>query len=174
MLKRGYLFINAETHGEVKGPSTYKLAPDAIEVLEVRHEVSREYTALHGTVSGDRQHAPFIIVKAIDMASPILNEMCCNAERITDMTLHYFIQDGSAPDPVPLYDWKLTDAYVLSVKPIPGRILGGDFADMEDLMEEVSFVYQRIEWHHYPHRAPDGIKQLPDIIQEDSWSGIAG
>lgn len=171
MLKIGYLTINSERNGWVKGPSVYKLAPDTIEILEARHAVTHEYNPMHGTIAGDRKHEPFVIVKAIDIATPILNEMCVNGERILDMTLQYYVQDGTGPDPVPFYSWRLTDAYVISVKPIPVREMGREFEEAYDLLEEVSFAYQHIEWHHYAHRAPDGIKSLPDIMQEDAWVG---
>lgn len=171
MLKIGYLTINSERSGTIQGPSVYKQSPDTIEVLEARHEVAKEYNPMHGTVSGDRKHQPFTIVKSLDMASPLLNEMCCNGERILDLTLQYYVQDGSGPDPVPFYSWTLRDAYIVSVKPIPVRELGSEFEESYDLLEEVSFSYQNIEWHHYAHRAPDGIKDLPDIMQSDSWSG---
>jgi type VI secretion system Hcp family effector len=162
----------------------YKLAPDTIEVLEVRHFVSHAYNA--GAIDGDRKHAPFVIIKAVDMTSPTLNKICCDrescptgttfsGERILDMTLQYFIQDGQSPDPAPaLTTWKLTDAYIVSVKPTPARTLNEEINESYDLLEEVSFSYQHIEWHHYAHRAPNGVKDLPDIIQVDSWSSLAG
>ncbi|MFQ6043333.1 MAG: hypothetical protein ACE5PV_20970 [Candidatus Poribacteria bacterium] len=53
MLKIGYLTINSERSGTVQGPSVYKLAPDTIEILEVRHEVSHEYNAKHGDTDGE-------------------------------------------------------------------------------------------------------------------------
>ena len=163
---RGYLTINSERNAWVKGPSVYKLAPDTIEVTSVSHGVSRSYDPAHGTPRGDRQHMEFVITKEVDMATPTLNEMCCNGERILDMTLQYYIQTGASPDPVPFYSWKLTDAYVTNVS------VSGSSA--EDLAETVSFSYQQIEWHHYAHRAPDGVKELPDMIQVDSWGGLAG
>mgnify|MGYP001607207400 FL=1 len=174
MLKIGYLTINSERNSWVKGPSIYKLAPDTIEIVQVQHEVTHEYNAQHGSTDGDRKHQPFVVLKAIDMASPILNEMCCNAERITDMTLQYYVQDGQSPSPVPFYSWTLKDAYIISVKPVPPRDYGTDVEEQYDLLEEVKFSYQHIEWHHYAHRAPTGVKNLPDIIQEDSWAGLAG
>jgi type VI secretion system secreted protein Hcp len=174
MLKIGYLTINSEVNGPVPGPSVYKLAPDTIEVLEVRHEVRHDYNAKHGTVDGDRKHSPFVVIKSVDMTSPTLNKICCDGERILDMTLQYFVQDGQSPDPVPYFSWKLTDAYITSVKPIPARTLSEEVNQSYDLLEEVSFSYQKIEWHHYAHRAPSGIKDLPDIIQVDSWSELAG
>jgi type VI secretion system secreted protein Hcp len=174
MLKIGYLTINSERQGTVQGPSTYKLAPDTIEILQVKHEVAHDYNAQHGSTDGDRKHNPFVVLKSIDMASPILNEICCNAERILDMTLQYYVQDGQSPDPVPFFSWKLTNAYVISVKPVSARDYGSDIDTSYDLLEEVAFSYQHIEWHHYAHRAPSGVKDLPDIIQTDSWSELAG
>jgi len=40
------------------------------------------------------------------------------------------------------------------------------------MLEEVGFVYQKITWEHHQHRAPVGIKDLPQAIQMDSWAKI--
>lgn len=171
MLKVGYLTITPEA-GELKGPSVYKLAPDTIEVIEVHHEVRHEYDSRHGTVSGDRKHAEFIIVKAIDMTTPKLNGMCARGEMIKEATLQYFIQVGSAPDPVPFYKWTLKNAIVTHVKTISPRDLGSEYEEQTDLLEEVGFAYQQITWEHAAHRAPIGLKDLPVVIDQDAWSSV--
>jgi type VI secretion system secreted protein Hcp len=172
MLKIGYLTINGEVSGEVKGPSVYKMAVDSIEVLDIQHKVTHEYDQQHGTPSGDRHHEPFMVIKSVDMTTPNFYDMCVNAELITEAKLKYFVQTGAAPDPVEFFTWTLTNAYVTHVRQIPAMELGGAYAEQYDLLEEVSFSYQQISWEHHAHRSPIGLKDLDAKVTQDSWSSI--
>ena len=174
MLKIGYMTITPESTGSaIVGPSVYKVAPDTIEVLDLGHMVAHEFDAQHGTPSGDRKHEPLQVIKAVDCTSPILYTMCCNAEMCTEVIVQYFVQTGSAPDPVEFFSWTLTNAYIVSVRQIPARELGSAHEEQYDLLEEISLAYQQIEWHHYAHRAPIGLKELPEEIQMDAWAPTA-
>lgn len=173
MLKIGYLTIVSESRGDVKGPSVYSMAPDTIEILDVQHRIRHEYDEQHGTPSGDRHHEPFMVVKAVDMTTPTLCEMCANAELITEAKLQYYIQIGSSTDPVEFFSWTLTNAYITHVRQIPAMELGGVYAEQYDLIEEVAFSYQTINWLHHAHRSPIGLKDLDQVPGADSWSSIA-
>ncbi|MBD3183744.1 type VI secretion system tube protein Hcp [Candidatus Poribacteria bacterium] len=174
MIRIGYLTITPETTGSpITGPSVYSQAPDTIEVLDVTHMVRHEYDAQHGTPSGDRKHEPLRIIKSIDCTTPLLYAMCCNAELLTEVKLDYFVQIGSAPDPVPFFSWTLTNAYITHIKSITAKEMPEEFSEQYDLLEEIAFSYQEITWTHHAHRAPIGLKELPQEIQQDSWSSIA-
>lgn len=173
MLKIGYLTIEGEVSGTVMGPSVYSMASDTIEVLDIQHKVTHEYDQQHGTPSGDRHHEPFMIVKAVDVTTPTLCDMCTKAELITEAKLKYYVQTGAAPDPVEFFTWTLTNAYITYVRQIPAMELGGEYAEQYDLLEEVSFSYQQITWEHHAHRSPIGLKELAQMITSDSWSSQA-
>jgi type VI secretion system secreted protein Hcp len=174
MLKLGYMTITPESTGTaIVGPSVYSAAQDTIEVLDIQHKVSYEYDRQHGTPSGDRHHDPFVIYKAVDCVTPTLYVMCCNAELCTEVAIQYYIQVGNQPAPVEFFSWTLTNAYIIEVEQIPAAKLGSAFEAQYDLVEKISFTYQQIEWHHFAHRAPVGLKDLPDVIQADAWSSIA-
>ena len=174
MLKIGYMFITPETTGSpLVGPSSYSMASDSIEVVEIQHEVNHEFDRQHGTPSGDRHHSPFIIYKAVDFVTPVLYTMCCNAELCTEVKIQYFVQVGHLTESVPFFSWTLRNAYIVRVRQIPPRELGSEFEEQYDLLEELSFSYQEIEWQHYAHRAPIGLRDLPTEVQSDSWSSIA-
>jgi len=174
MIKIGYMTITPEISGAaIVGPSVYKMAPDTIEVLDVMHMVRHEFDPAHGTPSGDRKHEPFQVIKAVDVTTPQLYVMCVNAEMCTSVEIKYFVQVGNAPDPVDFYSWTLTNAYIVEVRQVPARELADEYAEQYDLLEEISFAYQTIEWHHFAHRAPIGLKDLDDTIQADSWSSMA-
>ena len=174
MLKIGYMFVTPETTGSaIVGPSVYSMAPDSIEVVDIQHKVTHEFDQQHGTPSGDRHHEPFVIYKAVDCVSPTLYAMCCNAELCTEVKIQYFVQVGNQAEPVPFFSWTLKNAYIIRVRQIPARELGGEFEAQYDLLEEIAFSYQEIEWKHDAHRAPIGLKELPTEIQSDSWSSIA-
>jgi type VI secretion system secreted protein Hcp len=174
MLKFGYLTIVSEASGEaIAGPSVYSMAPDTIEVLDVQHKIKHEYDQNHGTPSGDRHHEPFMIVKAVDVTTPTLCEMCANAELITSAKLMYYVQAGGSPEPVEFFSWTLTNAYITHVRQVPFMELSGEYAEQFDLLEEVAFSYQQITWEHYAHRAPIGLKELDAVVAQDSWSSTA-
>jgi type VI secretion system Hcp family effector len=174
MIKIGYMTITPESSGSpIPGPSVYASAPDTIEVVDIEHSVRREYDEQHGTVAGDRKHEPLKIYKAVDVTTPQLYAMCCNAELCTEVAIQYYVQTGSSPEPVEFFSWRLTNAYIVSVRQIPARELGRAYEEQYDLLEEVAFSYQQIEWHHYSHRAPIGLKELPEMIQMDAWSPVA-
>jgi type VI secretion system Hcp family effector len=174
MLKIGYMTITPETTGSpITGPSVYKMAPDSIEVVDIEHKVTHEYDQQHGTPSGDRHHSVFTAYKAVDLTSPLLYAMCCNAELCTEVKIMYFVQVGNSPDPVQFFSWTMKNAYITEVRQIPARELGGEFAEQYDLLESISFSYQEISWEHYPHRAPIGLKELEAVVQQDAWSATA-
>lgn len=172
MLKIGYMTITSEDDGVIMGPSVYKMAPDSIEVVDIEHELRQNVDAVHGVSSGDRQHTEFIIYKAVDFTSPILYKSLCNSSNLTEVKIQYYIQVGNQADPVPFFSWTLLDARITRVRQIPAKELGGPFADQYDLLETVQFVYQSVEWEHYAHRAPIGLKDLPNIMYQDAWSKV--
>jgi len=173
MIKIGYMTITSETAGVVQGPSVYKMAADTIEVVDVVHRVRHEFDEQHGTPSGDRKHEPLYVYKAVDSTTPTLYAMCCNAELCTEVKIQYFIQIGNQPDPVPFFSWTLKNAYIVWVRQTAARELGPAYEEQYDLLEEIAFSYQEIEWQHYAHRAPIGLKELPQVIAADSWASIA-
>lgn len=174
MLKIGYMTVTPETTGApITGPSVYKMAPDTIEIVDIVHMVRHEFDEQHGTPSGDRKHEPLMVYKAVDCTSPLLYAMCCNAELCTEVKVQYFIQVGNQPDPVDFFSWRLKNAYIIHVRQISASELGPAFEEQYDLLEEIAFSYQEIEWQHYAHRSPIGLKDLPQEIQTDAWSRIA-
>jgi len=174
MLKIGYLTITPESTGSpITGPSVYIMAPDTIEVVDVMHKVRHEFDEQHGTPSGDRKHEPLRAVKAVDLTTPLLYTMCANAELLTEVKLMYYVQIGSQAEPVEFFSWTLANAYIIEVRSIPASEMAPVFAEQYDLLEEISFAYQEITWTHYAHRAPIGLKELAQEIQQDAWSSIA-
>jgi type VI secretion system secreted protein Hcp len=173
MLKIGYMFITPESTGSpIVGPSVYKMAPDSIEVVDIKHLVRHEFDEQHGTPSGDRKHEPVSVYKSVDCTTPMLYAMCANAELCTEVSVNYFVQVGNQTDPVPFFTWKLTNAYIVYVRQIAAAELGSQFEEQYDLLEEIAFSYQEIEWTHHAHRSPIGLKDLPQEIQADAWSSI--
>lgn len=174
MLKIGYMTITPETTGSpIVGPSVYIKAPDTIEIVDIEHKVVHEYDMQHGTTSGDRHHSVLTVYKAVDCVTPILYTMCCNAEMCTEVKVQYYVQIGSQAEPVEFFSWTLKNAIITEVRQIPARELGGAFEEQYDLLESISFAYQEVEWQHYAHRAPIGLKDLPTEIQADAWSSTA-
>jgi type VI secretion system secreted protein Hcp len=173
-IRIGFLSITPESTGSpIVGPSVSSQAPETIEVLEMKHQLTHEYDSVHGAPSGDRKHQPLIIIKEVDVATPLIYSICVNAELLTEVKLDYYIQVGNTPDPVPFFSWTLNNAYVVSVRSIPATEMSVEFSDRYDLLEEVAFAYQQITWEHHAHRHPAGLIDLDQQIQADAWAGQA-
>jgi type VI secretion system Hcp family effector len=173
MIKIGYLTIETAGGETISGPSVYSMAPDTIEIVDMTHLVRHEYDEQHGTPTGDRKHQPLTVYKEVDMTTPRLCSMCCTAERLSTVKLQYYIQIGNAPEPVEFFNWTLTDAYIVRVRSIPSRELGPAYEEQYDLLEEVLFSYQNIQWEHHAHTHPIGVKDLPQVIAADSWASMS-
>lgn len=169
-LRKGFMTITGEIQGTLVGPSSSIEAPESIEIVDIEHQVSHEYNPTLGVQTGDRHHSELSIYKEVDLTTPALYQMCCTAERLTEVKIQYYVQTGGSMEAVEFFSWTLEDAIVTQVRQIPARELGGEFAEQYDLMEAVSFSYQHMTWDHYAHRAASGMVDLTATTAADSWS----
>ncbi|HOM28861.1 MAG TPA: type VI secretion system tube protein Hcp [Deltaproteobacteria bacterium] len=126
----------------IPGESTDDKHKDWIEILSYRHGISQPATASAssgGARSAERcNHSDFVVVKALDKASPKLALYCCNGTHIKEVKLELC---RAAGDKQKYMEYKLTDVIVSSVVPT-GTSKGGETLPLE----EVSFNYGKIEW----------------------------
>lgn len=101
----------------------------AVESVSFPAEAVRD--AASGMASGKRQHQPFVIMKQIDKASPLLVQACASGKHIPAMQVAYVNAAGQVIKRI-----EMTDAVILTTRKAggsPGRE-----------MEEIQFTFQKI------------------------------
>lgn len=113
-----------------------------IEILSYSHGISQSVSEASdgGGRPGRSQHDDFVVVKALDKASPLLALACCKGERIRRVKLE-LCRSGAEGERQTFMEYKLNDVIVTSVRPCGS-------ADAEEglPLEEVSFTYGKIRF----------------------------
>jgi type VI secretion system secreted protein Hcp len=121
-----------------------------IEVYGFSHEIVCPTDAASGLPTGKRQHRPFRLDKYIDTASPVFLETHLAGREIPSVEIVLVRTDRNG-NPVPFYTTKL-DGVIISGISIQGLAIGAP-----PMVEEVTFVYQRITWTYM-----DGGRSISD------------
>ena len=134
----------------IKGESTDANHKDEIEILSYNHGVSQPTSAVASTSGGGTtarcNHTDLSIVKSMDLASPLLNQQCCQGKHIGEVKLTLRRMDGEKSIPYMVYT--MTDAIISSVS-VGG---GGD----DTPTETVTFNYAKIEWEYTKQKRAGG------------------
>ena len=144
MALNAYLSIVAQKQGQIRGSVTQKGREDKILVFSVMHEIVCPRDPASGLPTGKRMHKPFMILKELDRATPLLYSVLCNNENLVSWELQFW-----QPSPTGVerqhYTVKLTNANICSIHlkmPNNRSPKLGRFTEYE----EVCFTYERIEW----------------------------
>ena len=137
---------------EYPGSSLKEGREDSIDVFGVCHTITQPVEPTTGQATGVRVHSPFVIVKKIDKASPGLNKALVTGQNLAEVVIDYYRVDPQSRAETAYYKVTLRNARVAS------------FSQVIGLYEEISFVYEEIEWNW-----------LPDSIEEmDKWRAPGG
>jgi hypothetical protein len=96
--------------------------------------VTSPHDASSGMATGRRMHKPFVIMKEVDKASPILMQACASGQHLKEVDVALASKPGGF--------YRLTDV-IISSDQKSASSGGGDSP-----MESLSFTYQKIEWTH--------------------------
>ena len=149
MALNAYLTLEGNTQGPIKGSVTQKGREDSIMVIAVSHEVVSPRDPASGLPTGKRMHKPFVVTKELDKSSPLLYNVLCNNENITEWELQHWTPQLKATtgsgNEVQHYTVKLTNANVASIS---FRMANNKHPDLMKFAEyeEIAFTYQKIEW----------------------------
>ena len=91
-----------------------------------------------GLNAGRCNHTDMTITKAMDLATPKLNQLCCTGEHVGSVVITLRRADGQKSIPYMVY--KLTDVVISSVS------VGGSSDSVPT--ESVTFNYGKIEWEY--------------------------
>ncbi|XOF34783.1 MAG: Hcp family type VI secretion system effector [Candidatus Electrothrix sp. YB6] len=152
-----YLKLKGSETGDVKGDCTQAGREDMILVYAFDHTVEIPRDTHTGLASGQRIHQPLGITKHKDQASPLLFDICCSGERITEFELWFYrINDKGKEEQY--FTIKLENAIVVEMQEYTPMTFLPENKPYHD-MEKVLFSYEKIVWTYNP----DGIES------EDDW-----
>ena len=144
MALNSYLQLKGEKQGDIKGSVTQKGRAGKIMVIAFNHEVQSPRDVATGQATGKRMHKPFVITKEIDKSSPLLYTALANNENIISWELQCFAAKSTGVE-VNHYTVRLTNAKIVDIRSIMLNNKVPENIKMP-LMEEVGFVYEKIEW----------------------------
>jgi type VI secretion system secreted protein Hcp len=139
-----YLKLTGTRTGTVQGSVTQKGREGKIAVIAVAHEIVAPRDAATGLPSGKRQHQPLTITKELDRASVPLRSMLVNNEDCKEWELQFWRPSPTGAE-TQYFTIRLTRASIASIDMQMPNNTHADLARLETF-EEVTFVYQRIEW----------------------------
>jgi len=144
MALNAYLKMKGEKTGDIKGSVTQKGREDSIMVIAVNHEIVSPRDAASGLPTGKRQHKPIVLTKELDKSSPLLYNVLCNNETLTEWELKFW-QPSPTGAEKQHYTVKLTNANIASIRLIMLNNKNPELTRYAEY-EEVAFTYQKVEW----------------------------
>ena len=143
---------------EIPGSSEKEGRTDTSDVFEIEHLLHAPIVPTTGEPSGVRVHSPLKVVKLIDKATPALHRALCTGRNISEVTLEFYRIDPETREEAKYYKITLRIARVVDVRPfMPMSFVPANESYRH--MEQVSFVYEEIEWNWMPD----------NIIEIDQW-----
>ncbi len=148
MALNAYLHLKGQKQGDIHGSVTQKGREGKIMVIAVSHEIVSPRDPQSGLPTGRRMHKPFVITKELDKSSPLLYNVLCTNENITEFELQFFSPNtkaGGIGVEVNNYTVKLTNA---SIADIRFTMLNNKNPELMKFAEyeEIAFTYQKITW----------------------------
>lgn len=142
-----YVWVKGQKQGQIKGGVTQKGREDSIMAFAVSHAIISPRDQASGLPSGKRMHKPYVITKELDKSSPLLYNALVNNENLTEITIKFFAPQLKAATgtgaEVNNFTVKLTNANIAS---IDFKLVKNPETQKEEVMEEVAFTYQKINW----------------------------
>lgn len=149
MAMMAYMYAKGQKSGQIKGGITQKGREDSVGVIAVSHSIISPRDPQSGLPTGQRMHKPFVITKELDKSSPILYNVLCTNENLTEVTIKFWTPQLRATvgvgQEVQHYTVKLTNANISSLDFRMANIRNPELVKFAEY-EEIAFTYQKIEW----------------------------
>jgi type VI secretion system secreted protein Hcp len=139
-----YLTIVAERQGPIRGSVTQKGREGKILVFAASHEIVSPRDPASGRTTGKRAHKPFVCTKETDRSSPLLNQALCTNENLPEVNIDFWASTPLGVEKI-RYTVRLVNATISGITFKMANVRSPRLARLPEY-EEVSFVYQRIEW----------------------------
>jgi len=152
-----HLYLEGEKQGVIDGSCEMAGREKSILVEEYHHSVLIPHDPQSGGPTGQRVHQPFTIVKAVDLASPLLYNALVSGERMKSWRLDFYRIDPTGVEEL-YYRIAMEEALITSITAYMPNCLDPKTESFPH-MEEVSFTYRRIMWEHV----------IGTRLSEDDW-----
>ena len=148
---------------EYPGSSEKEGRSDTSDVFEIEHHLHQPVEPTTGQASGVRIHSPMRIVKLIDKATPGFHKALCTGQNLKEVTLKFYRIDPDSREEAEYYNITMRNARIVDIRPyMPMSFLPQNESYRH--MEQISFVYEEIEWNWMPDSA----------IEMDKWRAPGG
>lgn len=144
MALAAYLTVVAERQNLIRGSVLQKGREGKILVISVSHEIVAPRNPQSGLPTGKRMHKPFVVTKELDRASPLLYQVICTNENLTDVRIEFWTSTPTGQEKQH-YTVRLTNANLSAVNFKMANIRNPKLQRLTEY-EELSFTYQKIEW----------------------------
>lgn len=149
MAMAAYAYLKGAKSGQIKGSVTQKGREDSIMVIAVSHSIMSPRDPQSGLPTGQRMHKPFTFTKELDKATPILYNVLCTNENLTECIFKFWTPQIKAAtgvgSEVQHFTIKLTNANIASLDFRMANIRHTDLVKFAEY-EELALTYQKIEW----------------------------
>jgi type VI secretion system secreted protein Hcp len=138
------MWLTGQKQGNIKGGVSLAGRKDSILVLGCNHEIISPRDIASGLPTGQRQHKPLTITKALDCSSPLLMNVLATNENIKTLLLQFWQTDRVGKE-VPLYSIRLDNASISAVRfemPFDSTPESKQYPEHE----VISFCYGKISW----------------------------
>ncbi len=143
---------------EYPGSSEKEGREDTSDVFEIEHHIHQPVDATTGMATGVRVHAPFRIVKVVDKATPGFHKALCTGQNLAEVSVHFYRIDPSTREEAEYYRITLRQARIVDMQPyMPMSFVPANESYRH--MEQVSFVYEEIEWNWL----------VDSVVEMDKW-----
>ena len=144
-----YAYLVGQKSGQVKGGITQKGREDSIGVIAVSHSIVSPRDPQSGLPTGQRMHKPWVFTKELDKATPVLYNILCTNENVSEAVIKFYTPQIKATTgtgvEVNNFTVKLTNANIASIDFRMANIRHPDLVKFNE-WEEIAMTYQKIEW----------------------------
>ena len=149
MAMQAYMWAKGTKTGAIDGSITQKSREKSMGVIAVSHSIISPRDPQSGLPTGQRMHKPYVITKELDMATPLLYNVLCTNENLSEVTIKFFTPQikatGGTGAEVQHFTVKLTNANIASIDFRMANIRHPDLVKFTEY-EEIALTYQKIEW----------------------------
>jgi len=130
---------------EYPGGSEKEGRADTSDIFEIEHHLHQPVEPTTGQASGVRVHSPFRVVKLIDKATPGFHKALCTGQNLAEVTIDFYHISPESREEEKYYVVILRQARIVDIRPyMPMSFVPANESYRH--MEQVSFVYEEIEW----------------------------
>lgn len=149
--------------GEYPGSSEKEGREDTSDIFEIEHNIHQPVEPTTGQATGVRVHSPFRVVKLVDKASPGFHKALCTGQNLAQVEIDFYRIDPGTRSEQQYYTITLRQARIVDIRPfMPMSFVPANESYRH--MEQISFVYEEIEWNWLPDSA----------VEMDKWRSPGG